>query len=76
MSPTLGGCTLRALGLTTASSPPEYTTNAASALREGSLAGHGTVVVEKGVTLNRRRVAIADTLTVRAIGGGLVIIFR
>jgi hypothetical protein len=50
--------------------------HAASALREGSLAGHGTVVVEKGVTLNRRRVAIADTLTVRAIGGGLVIIFR
>ena len=42
----------------------------------GSLTGYGTVTVEKGATLDRSRVTVADTLTVRAIVVGMRIIIR
>ena len=42
----------------------------------GSLTGYGTVTVEKGATLDRSRVTVADTLTVRAIIVGMRIIIR
>ena len=42
----------------------------------GSLTGYGTVTVEKGATLDRSRVTVADTLTVRVIVVGMRIIIR
>ena len=42
----------------------------------GSLVGYGTVTVEKGATLDRRRVSVADTLTVHALGVGMTVIIR
>ena len=42
----------------------------------GSLVGYGTITVEKGATLNKRRVEIADTLTVNLLGTGMTIIIR
>ena len=42
----------------------------------GSLTGYGTVIVEKGATLNKSRVTIANTLTVNVLGTGMTIIIR
>ena len=42
----------------------------------GSLAGYGTITVEKGATLNKSRVTIANTLTVNVLGTGMTIIIR
>ena len=42
----------------------------------GSLTGAGTVTVEKGATLDRSRVSVADTLTVHALGVGMTVIIR
>ena len=42
----------------------------------GSLVGYGTITVEKGATLNKSRVTIANTLTVNVLGTGMTIIIR
>ena len=42
----------------------------------GSLVGCGTITVEKGSTLDRSRVSVAGTLTVKVLGGGMTIIIH
>lgn len=42
----------------------------------GRLTGYGSVIVEKGATLDREHVSVAETLNLNAICKGLMIIFK
>jgi len=42
----------------------------------GRLTGYGSVIVEKGATLDREHVSVAETLNLNAIRKGLMIIFK